>query len=412
MFKPFSPQLRIAALAAGFLLILVGILLLRRGSIALGLVLILVGIAGYLWSSLQLQKQSPDPADLNAIKKFLPFALPIFLSLACTFIVIYLLADPQPTANTHYLADALWVASILLFLGALSWWEGVRWPSRERLSAWWAAHHKEISILGAIVLVALLARTLDLANHPYPWSGDEAPIGLEGRRILNGEVTNFFDTGWSGQPNWSFVPTAVSLRVFGDNIIGIRMVSAIAGVLAVAFVYLLGKEMANKEVGFLAAAFLAVYPIHMHFSRIGVNNINDSFMVVLVLWLAFRAVRSGRPADYALAGVVSGLTIYTYVGTRLVLLLAIGALVYFAIIRRGFVRANAKALIVFLVAAIITAAPMAFYFAKHPDIFIGRIGQEGILFNGWLFSHAQETGQSVLAVLLDQVSNSVLVFIA
>ena len=46
MFKPFSPQLRIAALAAGFLLILVGILMLRRGSIALGLLLILVGIAG------------------------------------------------------------------------------------------------------------------------------------------------------------------------------------------------------------------------------------------------------------------------------------------------------------------------------------------------------------------------------
>src|SRR3972149_3305608 len=164
MFKPFSPQLRIAALAAGFLLILVGILMLRRGSIALGLLLILVGIAGYLWSSLQLQKQSPDPEDLNALKKALPLALPIFLSLACTFFVIYLLADPQPTANTHYLAD-----------------------------------------------------------HPYPWSGDEASIGLEGRRILNGEVTNFFDTGWSGQPNWSFVPTALSMRLFGEGILALRL---------------------------------------------------------------------------------------------------------------------------------------------------------------------------------------------
>jgi hypothetical protein len=55
---------------------------------------------------------------------------------------------------------------------------------------------------------------------------------------------------------------------------------------------------------------------------------------------------------------------------------------------------------------------MAYYFANHPDVFIGRIGQEGILFNGWLLTHAQDTGQSVLAVLLDQVSKSVLVFIA
>ena len=404
--------MRIAALAAGFVLTLVGILLLRRGSITTGLVLIAFGVAAYLWSSAQLQKQAATPEDLGTIGKSLPFAVVSFLSLASAFSVIYLMSDPEQSATKFYLADLLWVISIALLLSAVFLWQGASRISRARLGVWWYEHRREIAILGAILLVALLARVVGLADHPYPWSGDEASIGLEGRRILNGEVTNFFDTGWSGQPNWSFVPTAVSLRVFGDNIIGIRMVSAIAGVLAVAFVYLLGKEMANKEVGFLAAAFLAVYPIHMHFSRIGVNNINDSFMVVLVLWLVFRAVRSGRPADYALAGVVSGLTIYTYVGTRLVLLLAIGALVYFAIIRRGFVRANAKALIVFLVAAIITAAPMAFYFAKHPDIFIGRIGQEGILFNGWLFSHAQETGQSVLAVLLDQVSNSVLVFIA
>jgi len=412
MFKPFSPQLRIAALAAGFLLILVGILMLRRGSIALGLLLILVGIAGYLWSSLQLQKQSPDPEDLNALKKALPLALPIFLSLACTFFVIYLLADPQPTANTHYLADALWVASILLFLGALSWWEGVRWPSRERLSAWWAVHRREISILGIIILVALLVRTLDLANHPYPWSGDEASIGLEGRRILNGEVTNFFDTGWSGQPNWSFVPTALSMRIFGEGILAIRLVSALSGVLAVVFVYLLGKETFNQEVGWLAAGFLAVYPIHVHFSRIGVNNINDSFMVVLVLWLVFRAARTGGFSAYALAGVASGLTIYTYVGTRLVLILALGALFYLAIVRKGFVRANGKALAVFLLAVLITAAPIAMFFAQHPDIFINRIGQEGILFNGWLFQHAQETGQSVPSVLLNQFSRSTLVFIA
>lgn len=412
MNKPSPFQVRVATLAAGFVLALVGILLLRRGALVAGLVLIAAGVAVYLWSSAQLQKQASNPEDLIAITKASPFVLLGFLSLASAFSVIYLMSDPGQNAARFYLADALWIASMFLLLFGVFWWQGLRWISRNQFAVWWSEHYREVLILGAVTLVALLARTVDLASHPYPWSGDEASVGLEGRRILNGEVSNFFDTGWSGQPNWSFVPTALSLRLFGDNIIGIRVVSVLAGFFAVVFVYLLGKEMFNKQVGFLAAAFLALYPIHVHFSRIGVNNINDSFMVVLVLWLVLRAVRSGKPTAYALAGLASGLTIYTYVGTRLVLILAIGALVYLAIVRRGFVRTYARALTVFLLAAIIAAAPMAYYFYSHPDIFVNRINQEGILFNGWLFSHAQEPGQSVLSVLLDQVSNSTLVFIS
>ena len=412
MNKPFSPQLRVAALVAGLALTLVGILLLRRGSLVAGAILIAVGVAAYLWSSAQLQKQEPNPADLQGITKALPFTFIGFLSLASAFAVIYLMTDPEQSSTKFYLADALWIVSILLLLLAVFWWQGVGWVSREGIATWWSGHRRELLLLGAVALVALLARTVDLTSHPYPWSGDEASVGLEARRILNGEVTNFFDTGWSGQPNWSFVPTAKSFLIFGGNIVGIRMVSALAGVLAVVFVYLLGNEMFNKEVGLLAATFLAVYPINVHFSRIGVNNINDSFMVGLVLWLVFRAVRTAKLTDYTLAGVASGLTIYTYVGTRLVLILAIGALVYLAFVRRGFVRTNAKALALFLTAAILTAAPMAYFFSKHPDIFLGRIGQESILFNGWLFRTAQETGQSVFSILLDQVSNSTLVFIS
>jgi hypothetical protein len=55
---------------------------------------------------------------------------------------------------------------------------------------------------------------------------------------------------------------------------------------------------------------------------------------------------------------------------------------------------------------------MAYFFTKNPAIFAGRIGQEGILFNGWLFDHAASTNQSVGAILVDQFSRSVLVYVA
>jgi hypothetical protein len=59
-----------------------------------------------------------------------------------------------------------------------------------------------------------------------------------------------------------------------------------------------------------------------------------------------------------------------------------------------------------------SAAPQAAFFARHPDIFIGRMGQEGILFNGWLTQQATQTGKSVWEILFSQFTRTTLVFIA
>jgi 4-amino-4-deoxy-L-arabinose transferase-like glycosyltransferase len=411
MTKSNTPLLSLATFIAGVLLTLVGILLLRRGAVGPGIAIILFGVAAYWWSSSRLQAITGKKINFKNVRKSSPVIAFGLLSLASILGVFYLITDTQPTASKDYAADLLWLSSIVFFLLAAFWHQGIKPGKRKQLTKWWTAHRGEVLIISLIMLAAILARSIDLADHPYPWSGDEASVGLEARKILSGEKTDFFDTGWSGQPNWSFMPTAFTLQVIGDNITGVRAASALMGILAVLFVYLLGKEMFNKQVGLLAAAFLALYPVHVHFSRVGVNNINDSITVVLTLWLVIRATRSGRVGDYALAGVATGLTLYTYVGSRLVFIMAFGSLIYLAIIQRDFLRKNLTALLVYLGATVITIAPMVYFFTTHPDIFITRIGQEGILFNGWLARHAQETGQSVLAILVDQFSKSVLVFI-
>ena len=409
--NPYAPLLGISTFIASVLLTLVGILLLRRGAVGAGIIIILLGVAAYWWSSARLQVKTGRQINLKNLRKTSPVIVFGLLSLASILAVFFLITDPQPSAGKDFAADLLWLASIAFFLLAAFWQQGIARVTRKQLKKWWAEHRIEALTISLIMLAAILARSIDLAEHPYPWSGDEASVGLEARKILSGEKTDFFDTGWSGQPNWSFIPTAITLKVIGDNINGVRSASALMGVLAVFFVYLLGREMCNKQIGLLAAAFLALYPVHVHFSRVGVNNINDSITVVLVLWLAIRAVHAGRVGDYALAGVAAGLTLYTYVGSRLVFIMAIGVLIYVAIMQRNFLRKNLTALAVFLGAAAITVAPMIYFFTKHPDIFITRIGQEGILFNGWLLRHSQETGQSVLSILGDQFSKSILVFI-
>jgi 4-amino-4-deoxy-L-arabinose transferase-like glycosyltransferase len=154
----------------------------------------------------------------------------------------------------------------------------------------------------------------------------------------------------------------------------------------------------------MAAAFLATLPYNLQFSRIGVQNIVDSFLSSFVFWLLARAMKTDDPRYYYSAGAVAGLAIYTYVGTRLVLILAFGVLLFFMIRQRSYLFSHWRHLVLFSVASLISAAPQAAYFARHPDILMGRLSQEGIFLNGWLPQHAAQTGKSLVEILFDQVS--------
>jgi 4-amino-4-deoxy-L-arabinose transferase-like glycosyltransferase len=186
----------------------------------------------------------------------------------------------------------------------------------------------------------------------------------------------------------------------------------LAGTLAVLFVYLTGRVLFNPGIGLMAGAFLATLPYHVHFSRIGVNNIFDSLISSMLFWLIAKALKDDDPRFYYSAGVVGGLSIYTYAGTRLSLILGGFTLLFVIIRQRGFLFSHWRHLLAFAFGLLLSIAPQAAYFARHPDIFLGRLGQEGIIFNGWLARRAMETGQSQLDILIDQFTRTTMVFIA
>jgi hypothetical protein len=125
-----------------------------------------------------------------------------------------------------------------------------------------------------------------------------------------------------------------------------------------------------------------------------------------------RAIKTDDLRYYYTAGLVSGLCIYTYVGTRLVLILA-GIVLFFLIVRQmGYLSSHWRHLIAFSFAVVVSAAPQAVFFARHPDIFLARLGQEGLLLNGWLAQQAAQTNQSVWEILFHQFTATTMVFIA
>lgn len=110
-----------------------------------------------------------------------------------------------------------------------------------------------------------------------------------------------------------------TVEVFGRNLVGLRMVSVLFGTANVLALYLLTRELFDRKTALTAAALLAVFPPHVHFSRMGLNNIADPFFGTLAVYFIARGLNPARSmrANFAWAGAMLGLTQYFYEGGRL-----------------------------------------------------------------------------------------------
>lgn len=395
------------------LMILVGLFLMRSGKLAAGTIVVTIAIVLFLLVSRTLKKDSITEEDLIAVKMKI---IPLICGLAAFFLAAITIINVASSQSSGILKPGSgtfsWVLSIVFLATSVLWFEGWKPPSKNEILHWFKANIQEILLVTGIVVVGLVIRAYMIYDHPYPWSGDEASVGTEGYRILTGKISSLFATGWSGQPYLSFVPTTFSLLLWGQNILAIRMVSAVIGTVSIVGLYLLGREIYNRQVAIVAATFLAFFPYHVHFSRVGVNNIMDCLFVTLMLWFLFRAVRRGNFRDYVWVGFATGMAIYSYVGSRLVIALAVASFLYIIIRTKGYLRAYWQQLIMFLLGTVFVIAPIGYYFLKFPGNFMTRIGQENIFLSGWLMREAQRAEKSIVAIFVEQASKTLAVFVA
>ena len=131
--------------------------------------------------------------------------------------------------------------------------------------------------------------------------------------------------------------------IFGDNLVGLRMISALFGAGGVFALYLLARELFGVRVAWISAALLAAFPVHLQFSRIGLNNIVDPFLGTMTCYLIVYAWKNPTQArgSLAWAGVFLGLTQYFYEGGRFLFpaliafwLIAMGVMVYLRVGQR------------------------------------------------------------------------------
>jgi heme/copper-type cytochrome/quinol oxidase subunit 3 len=115
---------------------------------------------------------------------------------------------------------------------------------------------------------------------------------------------------------------AWSVEFFGASLGGIRFVSVLFGTFGIVTLYFFARTLLGRRIAIISAIFLATFPMHIQFSRIGINNIADPLFGTIALYFVVQATRQHEHIIpyLGLAGIFTGLTQYWYDGGRFIFL--------------------------------------------------------------------------------------------
>jgi 4-amino-4-deoxy-L-arabinose transferase-like glycosyltransferase len=272
-----------------------------------------------------------------------------------------------------------------------------------------AVSRKELIFITSLFLFAFLLRAWAVDSLPSTLSGDEASAGLTSVGFVNREADNILTVGWFSFPSLYFAIQSLGILLLDQTAAGLRITSAFAGALTVVAVYLLGRTFFNRLTAVFATVLLATSHYHIHFSRIGLNNIWDGLFGALILTGLWYGWKHERRSGFLLCGLALGLGLYFYVSIRVFpLLLLVFALFAFLSNREKFKRSFANLTLAALVAFVLII-PLIFLFARFPDEFNAPL-QRVTIFDGWLDSMVIREQQTAVKIIWDQIVNTALGF--
>ncbi len=262
---------------------------------------------------------------------------------------------------------------------------------------------------GAILLILLVAAALrlvalpdappDMTGVPPGMTHDEADHGLTAWQIVNGARALYFAVGYGREPLYDYA-TALLMAGTGPTILAARLTSVYFSLLMVAAVYAWARLAFGAPTALLAAAGLAVgfWPVMAGRQALRSVTLPALFALAVVLfWRGLFAEQVSRGAEgqrekrarlvpfspasllFFAAGLLLGLTFYTYIPAR-VLWLAFPALALYLLIvnRRSGVephpyrtpdaRRVLTGLALTLLVAGLVAAPLFLYLASNPGL--------------------------------------------
>lgn len=335
-----------------------------------------------------------NPSRLNNVSNS---RIVLAISFLIYSIVLSIITVFLSTSDSFFTLSLIsWLLSIiLLLLSGLSYDQIGLFEYVNRLKAIKIKDHKEtvieISTIFIITSIAFYLRVAYLDIVPVAVHGDEGEMGMEALRVLGiGEPLAPFRVGWGPHPNLFYYLQAITIKLFGRNEIGLRMLSPLFGTACVPLIFYIGKMNWGKVAGFTGAWLMAVSHFHIQYSRLGLNNIESAFFMILFIFLILFAskiemdnsiIQGGEKYKknifnrnqtyflYILIGLTAGIAQYFYVGSRLILLMAFPIFFYLYFQKK----INISQILVTTLSFLIVVSPLGIHYLQHPNDFSTRL---------------------------------------
>ncbi|MDW8067560.1 MAG: glycosyltransferase family 39 protein [Anaerolineae bacterium] len=381
--KRIQRSVRDFCFSTGFPLLVLGMGLLAQAALefyqdraGLGVALYLIALSGLAWAFRQgawpiASRPAPSEGRDSGTVRIIPFAIGLGLALV---------AFLSFGGNRFTLGNlTLWWLALVFYLWGVeerapqfrpvSWkpWENACGEDRFCVSRWHL-----VVLLSFIALVAFHFSLLPIPGEPTVDHAENAADMLD---VLQGQWSIFFPR------NTGREPLIMYWTVFVAALLGVplsfwvqKLCTVLIGLCTLPGLYLLGKEVGGRRVGWLSMLFfgVAAWPaIIIHF---GLRMAYHLFFTTMVLYHLFRGLHTRQRNDFLRTGFWLGLSLYGYTASRILPLVVLLGLVLY-VIHTPDRQQRRDALIwtgLIFLTALLVFLPLLRYAVEYPSAFFYR----------------------------------------
>ena len=246
-----------------------------------------------------------------------------------------------------------------------------------------------------ILLIAAFFRFYRLSQIPAEPFSDHAEKILDLYDITQGQ-THIFFTRNTGREAFQFYWSLIVAAIFqtGLSFQTLKIGTALIGFITLPFIYLLGREIANRRAGLLAMLFAGVAYWPNVISRIGLRFPLYPLFVAPTFYFLLRGLRTRRRNDFILSGIFLGLGLHGYSPFRVAPVLVIITFGLWWLYMRKLNWQNAALLVL---TSFVVFLPLLRYALESPDVF-------------WFRAETRLAAGNPLPVLFSNIGNGLLMF--
>ncbi len=274
-----------------------------------------------------------------------------------------------------------------------------------------ARNMRTLEVLFVVIatVTAGLLRLFFLKEYPAGFQGDEAWMGLEAQRILaHGWIGVWSPTGW-GQPTGPFYWAAFLFSFLPDSVTVLRASTALLGTATIPVFYLFIRSWYGGRAAIIGTVLLAFSYWHTAYSRTAFGLISAPLVECGVLLFLGIGLRERKFWPFLVAGVLSGLGMYTYRGYTFFAILTAALWLVMLILDRPYpFKPLFKHALIFAVAAVLLATPMLVFVATRYNDYMGY-GRVVSVFNSPEYKAAAKNGES-LSFLRNKLQRAISVY--